>query len=70
MMQLNGKIELTGRWKFRSGWLGRPILMVEERTMCQFDMRRPPTGDNIAPGVRWRDAKCIDVASLDMRIAP
>lgn len=56
---------LTGATRYRSGWRGRLVLQVEQRTIVSYKGR-------LAPGVErepvysyhWRDAKVHDLSVL------
>jgi hypothetical protein len=62
MIALAGEPRLTGRTRHRlSRFLKRPILQVEEEVLCIRSMKWPPTGTNLAPGFRWRDARAADL---------
>ncbi|GEP06318.1 hypothetical protein MOX02_43560 [Methylobacterium oxalidis] len=50
---------LTGRFWFRKTWTGKLVLLIEER--------KPSWFRKSAFKLRWRDAKLLDLAEIEMR---
>ncbi len=54
---------LTGRTRFRTGWLGKLILQVEYKyDVVHYNLDYHDCGgDDLSSTIRWRDAKISDL---------
>ena len=58
---------LTGRIRFRMGWFGRPIAMVEEAREVRRG-NQPPDSPPIGVTLHWRDADRADLFVRESRL--
>lgn len=55
-------MSLTGRYGFRTGWFGRPVLQVEEKRQCILQR-----SVELGWVRRWRDATMLDLHAPELR---